>query len=425
MTDYYSLLQRKINAIRADPNQSRRVVYDLARYALKNKAFAHDPTLTTAQIAEQLRALEAAIARLEANAQNGHAKTNGGRRVNTRRDEEVPASDPAPSSPSEADFDVVRQPPRRASHRRDLVVLPPNQPSRYGRDADFPDAYHPPAANSQLTLTPETAALIHLLAQERNSTKRRAMFWFDGVFRLVVIALIALGGYAIWSGKLSELAGITPPPSRFAEVPAAESILAPTVPFVPTAKSPASSFLPEMNLPKVYGVYAVYNDRLITLEKVPTEAVDPRKPNLRQITTPSRSVFPDGRVSFTVYQRDLANSAPITVPIRFASTIASTMKFGPGGTLVTVKPEVETWLIHTAGFDFRVLPVQENQEMILIRPDDPDSVLPPGRYVLMLNEQPYDFSVAGNVTDPRACVEGTVTNRGPVFYECRPPDTKQ
>lgn len=425
MTDFYSLLQRKINAIRADPNQSRRVVYDLARYALKNKAFSHDPTLTAAQIEEQSRALEAAIARLEASAQNGHAKTNGGRRVNTRRDDEVPASDPTPSSPSEADFDVIRQPPRRASQRRDLVVLPPNQPSRYGRDADFPDAYHQPAANNQLTLTPETAALIHLLAQERNSTTRRAMSWFDGLFRLVVIALIALGAYVIWTGKISELVGLSPPQSRFAEAPVAESILAPTVPFVPAAKTSAPSFLPEMNLPKVYGVYALYNDRLITLDKVPTEAVDPRKPNLRQITAPSRSVFPDGRVSFSIYQRDLANSAPITVPIRFASTIASTMKFGPGGTLVTVRPEVETWLIHTAGFDFRVLPVQENQEMILIRPDDPDFVLPPGRYVMLLNDQPYDFTVAGKVTDSRACVEGTVTNRGPVFYECRPPDKQQ
>jgi hypothetical protein len=166
-------------------------------------------------------------------------------------------------------------------------------------------------------------------------------------------------------------------------------------------------------------VYAIYSDRLINLEAVPTDPVDPRKPNLRQIVTPSRSVFPDGRISFTVYQRDLANSAPITVPVRFASTIASTMRFGPGGTLVTVPPEVDTWLIHTAGFDFRVLPVSNNKEMILIRPDNPDFVLPAGRYVLLLNGQPYDFSVAGKVADPRTCVEGTMTNRGPVFYECK------
>jgi hypothetical protein len=422
MTDFYSLLQRKIDAIRDDPNQSRRLVYDLARYALKNKAFVHDPSLTSAQIEEQLRALERAIALVEANAQNGRARSYGGRRVNVRREQNPPKNEPSEAS-TDADFDVIRQPSRRASDRRDLVVLPPSQPTRYGRDGDFPDTYHPASANGQLTLTPETAALIQLLANERKSASRRAISWFDGVFRLVIIGAIGLGAYVIWSGRLPQLTRFAAPTSPFAEAPGPESVIAPSVPFLPTAKSTAS-LLPDVPLPKVYGVYAIYNDRLINLEKVPTDAVDPRKPNLRQITAPSRSVFPDGRVAFTVYQRDLAGSAPITVPVRFASTIASTMRFGPGGTLVTVRPEVETWLIHTAGFDFRVLPVPDNQEMILIRPDNPDFVLPAGRYVLILNDQPYDFSVAGTVTDPRACVEGAATNRGPVFYECRATDNR-
>jgi hypothetical protein len=420
MTDYYSLLQRKIDLLRGDPNQSRRLVYDLARYALKNKAFAHDQALTSAQIEDQLRALERAIALVEAHAQNGRARPYGGRRVNVRR-EPNPPKDEASEAPTEADFDVIRQPSRRASDRRDLVVLPPTQPSRYGRDHDLPDAYHPPSDKGQLTLTPETAALIQLLASERKSTARRAISWFDSLFRLVIIGAIGLAGYVLWSGRLPELTRTTSP---FADAPSGpEALFAPTVPFLPAAKSTAA-LVPDVPQPKVYGVYAIYNDRLINLEKVQTDAVDPRKPNLRQITAPSRSVFPDGRVEFTVYQRDLASSAPITVPIRFASTIASTMRFGPGGTLVTVRPEVETWLIHTAGFDFRVLPVPDNQEMILIRPDNPDFVLPAGRYVLILNDQPYDFSVAGAVTDPRACVEGAATNRGPVFYECKPTDNR-
>jgi hypothetical protein len=420
MTNYYSLLRRKIDAIRDDPDQSRRLVYDLARYALKNKAFAHDPSLTSEQIEQQLRALERAIALVEASAQNGQGRPYGGRRVNVRRDQNPPRGE-ASEAATDADFDVIRQPSRRASDRRDLVVLPPNQPSRYGH---FPDGYHPAPANSQLALTPETASLIQLLASERKSTARRAISWFDGVFRLLIVGAIGIGGYAIWSGRLPEFTRVGAPTSPFAAAPGPESVIAPAVPFLPVAKSTASP-LPDVSVPKVYGVYAIYNDRLINLEKVPTDAVDPRKPNLRQITTPSRSVFPDGRVAFTVFQRDLANSAPITVPVRFASTVASTMRFGPGGTLITVRPEVETWLIHTAGFDFRVLPVPDNQEMILIRPDDPDFVLPAGRYVLILNDQPYDFSVAGTVTDPRACVEGAATNRGPVFHECRPADIRQ
>jgi hypothetical protein len=97
------------------------------------------------------------------------------------------------------------------------------------------------------------------------------------------------------------------------------------------------------------------------------------------------------------------------------------MRYGPGGTLVTVKPDVDTWLIYTAGYDFRVLPVPDNPEIILIRPADPELVLPPGRYVLLINDQPYDFAVEGKVSDPRSCVEGVATPRGPVFYVCKTP----
>jgi hypothetical protein len=37
----------------------------------------------------------------------------------------------------------------------------------------------------------------------------------------------------------------------------------------------------------------------------------------------------------------------------------------------------------------------------------------------MISEQPYDFVIAGTVTDPAHCVEGFATVRGPVFYECK------
>jgi hypothetical protein len=417
MTDYYSLLQLKIDAIRDDPNQSRRLVYDLARYALKNKAFARDPTLTAVQIEKQLRALEVAIALVEANAQNDDVRTRRGSRLNDKQEE----SAATPATSTDTDFEVVRQPPRHRSSRRDLLVLPPKDVSPYERAAELSDTYYSIPNNRAPAITPEVAALIQLLADERKSVTRRAVSWFDGLFRFVIVGAIGFGAYAVWSGGVPDLARLISPSPPFAAAPATESVVVPPVPFLPSQSSQESTAAlpPETPLPKVYGVYAIYSDRLINLEAVPTDPVDPRKPNLRQIVTPSRSVFPDGRISFTVYQRDLANSAPITVPVRFASTIASTMRFGPGGTLVTVPPEVDTWLIHTAGFDFRVLPVSNNKEMILIRPDNPDFVLPAGRYVLLLNGQPYDFSVAGKVADPRTCVEGTMTNRGPVFYECK------
>jgi len=81
-------------------------------------------------------------------------------------------------------------------------------------------------------------------------------------------------------------------------------------------------------------------------------------------------------------------------------------------------PATETWIIRSSGYDFRVLPVSDDREMILVRPEDPKFAIPSGRYALMLNGQPYDFVVEGQVTDPAHCVESFPTARGPIFYDC-------
>ena len=75
-------------------------------------------------------------------------------------------------------------------------------------------------------------------------------------------------------------------------------------------------------------------------------------------------------------------------------------------------PQRETWIIRSSGYDFRVLPVSDDREMILVRAEDPEFAIPPGRYALMLNGQPYDFVVEGLVTDPAHCVESAPTARG-------------
>ena len=413
MTDFYSLLERKIDAIRADPDGSRQLVYDLARYALKNKIYARDPNLTAAQVNEQMIALEMAIALVEAKATSkltgSHKGTDlNGENDSTRPDEEARRAE-------NQDYEVIRPSARRSPERRALVVLPPRNLRRHDRFAadENDEDYRVAQSGRELHIAPETVALIRLLANERKSKSRRVLSWLDVMFRAAVVVAFGLGVYAVWSGRLAEFIGLVPPVA-VSESPVAET----AVP--PRATPPAPPMLlPSVPMPKVYGVYAIHNDRLVGLEQVSTTPVDPRTRNLLQITEQSRTVFDHGRLAFTVYRRDLVTSAPETVPVRFAARIASTMRYGPGGTLVTAKPEVESWLIYSAGYDFRVLPVPDNQEVILIRPSDPDLVLPPGRYVLLLNDQPYDFTVAGNVTDPRSCVEGVATPRGPVFYVCK------
>ncbi len=458
MTDYYSLLEEKLEAVRADPNQSRQTIYDLARYALKNKLFAREQSLSPGQIHDQIILLEMAIALVEANAANRDAIRNRVRSLSSERSPNqrternpvppiernlasraepnptsitepistppiepspIPPTEPNPTPPAEvnaspsaeeSNFEVVRSPSRRSDRRRDLVVLPPRNLKRTSPYADdeVADGHYSVPANRGPSITPETLALIQLLASQRKSTPRRVLSWLDGMIRLAVVAAIGFGAYAIWSGNFAKFAGLLSPPPAARDMPAT-----PTVPITPEIAEPS------VPRPTVFGVYAIHDGRLIRLEQVTTTPVDARSRDLQQITSPSRSIFPDGRLAFTVYRRDLVNSAPVSVPIRYAARIASMLRFGPAGTLVMSRPDIETWLIYNAGFEFRVLPVPDNREMILIRPDNPDLVLPAGRYVLMLNEQPYDFAVAGNVTDPSSCVEGTPTPRGPVFYQCK------
>ena len=437
MSDYYSLLEHKLEAIRVDPNQSRQVIYDLARYALKNKLFTRDPSLTPGQIHDQIILLEMAIALVEANAESRDAIRNKRRGLNSARNPTPPtkenasppapptkenASPPAPptkenASPpaDDSNFEFIPPSSRPADRRRDLVVLPPRNLRRTNpyADGEFADSYYSVPANREPSITPETFALIQLLASERKSTSRRALSWLDGLFRLAVVAAIGFGIYAFWSGGIAEFAALVTPPPAVRDTPVAKAVVAPAAPVLPAILGPS------VPRPTIFGVYAIHNDRLIRLEQVPTTPVDPRTRGLQQITAPTRTVFQDGRLAFMVYRRDLVTSAPVSVPIRFAARIASMLQFGPAGTLVMVRPEVETWLIYNTGYEFRVLPVPDNQEMILIRPDDPDLVLPAGRYALMLGDQPYDFAVAGIVTDPRSCVEGAATPRGPVFYQCK------
>jgi hypothetical protein len=432
MADFYSLLEEKVTAIHADPSLSRQVVYDLARYALKNKIYGRNPLLTAAQVNQQMIALEAAIALVEAKLASSDESPGNKDVIPRKKDaprkgvsppeqeksaivEEV-AEPEAVSAEAVPDFDVLHPTARRDAHR-DLVVLPPRNVRR-GRFAhsDFDD-FEPSRDSRDLRITPEAVAVIQMLVNERNSRSRRVLSWLDGMLRVGVVAAIAFAGYVIWSGKLADFLPATPP------TPASTEIAKETPP-APASPAEPAMLQPSVPVPTAYGVYAIHEDRLLGLTRSTVTPVDPRAKHLLQITEPSRSVFADGRLSFAIYRRDLANAAPVSVPVRIAARISSMLRTGPGGTLVTVRPEVDTWLIYSAGYMFRTEPVSANPEMILVRPNDPDFVLPPGRYVLLMNDEPYEFSVAGEVTDPRSCVEGFPTPHGPVFHVCKADNKK-
>ena len=127
-----------------------------------------------------------------------------------------------------------------------------------------------------------------------------------------------------------------------------------------------------------------------------------------------------GKPAFVIFRRDLASHALEKVPLRIAARVAHAMNFDSTGKAIMTTPATDTWIIRELGYDLRASPIEGNAEMIKLRPDDPTLSLSPGRYELMLGGQAYDFTVAGEVTDPAHCVEGVTTVRGQVFNECKP-----
>ena len=158
---------------------------------------------------------------------------------------------------------------------------------------------------------------------------------------------------------------------------------------------------------------------MIELQRAAAAPANPRSGNPLQIVTPSRTTIAAPGLTFVVYQRDLAARAPELVKVRIAARLSQSMNYDSRGRAVVTKPPVATWIIRDQGYDLRASSVRGSADMLVLRPVNTESSLPPGRYELLIDDQSYDFVVAGEVTDPAHCVEGLATVRGPAFYECK------
>lgn len=77
-------------------------------------------------------------------------------------------------------------------------------------------------------------------------------------------------------------------------------------------------------------------------------------------------------------------------------------------------------MIRNIAYQFKIAPVPGYPEMVLLRPESPDP-LPPGRYVLSVKRQPYDFTVAGKSKDADHCLERTEAANGIFYSPCKAP----
>ncbi len=174
---------------------------------------------------------------------------------------------------------------------------------------------------------------------------------------------------------------------------------------------------PSMLLPKDYGVYAVSNDATTELSLLPIRPPDIRVAISAALTIPGRTVLPNGHPKFIVFRRDLASSIGDRAEVRIIAKVAREFSRDIGGK----KPSDDNWVIRNIAFPFRLSPVNENPEMYELHSEDPALELPPGRYALVLKNQAYDFSVDGEVVDPRQCIERIVASEGIFYSSCKKP----
>jgi hypothetical protein len=405
MIDYFAILTKALKDASDGSPQTRAETYELARRALQQELRRSGLDPAGGQARRERAALEQAIVRAEmlvARSDDTHAALSRLRQKQRQRGTPcelgaMPGSTGGMSSGGEI---VILPPPIEVTRVDDFL------PDRHRRRRETEAVEVQSVALAQLT-TPVTSH-----RQTPSSFGRRTLSVIGETSRMAIAALLAVSIYALAIEQETKAPKATGPTLETA-LSRSAGFAGPIVNGAP-APPAANAASP---LPSVYGVYAQQDAQLIELKPVPTTPFDPRAQSVLQVSQPSTTRFSNGRLRFVIYRRDLIASAPETVPVRVLAALKRVMKFDVAGT-VSISPQRDTWIIRQNGYDFRVQPVPEDREMILVRAEEAQFSLPPGRYALILNGHAYDFIVDGAVKDPAHCVESAPSARGPVFYDC-------
>lgn len=252
-----------------------------------------------------------------------------------------------------------------------------------------------------------------------NSSYEPRSFSFTAPWRFALVIALALAVvFAIKQGATvqslkNQIASIANLRMGGTSEPAAVSQPAKTE---PAAREPAQ---PPPLTPTAYGIYAVSDDKLYELEVLPGRAPDIRVAVSPVIPTASKTTLPDGHLKFIVYRRDSATNAADHAEVRIVAKIARETNFNPAGKAIVSKVD-DAWVIRNIAIPFRTAPKKDSPDMYEVQSENPDG-LTPGRYALILKGQAYDFSVAGNATDPRQCLERLAASNGQFYSECQKP----
>ena len=402
--EFALILSRMINTVKEDPSQIRLTIYEFARARLKLDTSWTDE----AERNRLLAALETAIQGVED--------------FSVRREEREQLGPP----PAPAQIGSARSP-----------AEPPPAPMRAIRQpGQAPeDTFVPNGAYWH----PQVLPILDVRTRSLASTLTR--------FCIGVVLVGAVAGLALYK----ERAGIDLPSQLLSKLVRPQT--KPPIPETPQQASPsidpktalASANALPFPVPSDYGVYALSDSALSELYLLPERVPDKRIAMSTPVDQPSRTTIPDGKAKFVLFRRDLAGNAPERMEVRVVARrwvidgtndalddVVDVRKVTPqcsgrvefdGAAAQNRVGEFENRHVRpapgTIDCEFRVRPIAGNPEMLLVQPDKTDFTLPPGRYVLVLRDQGYDFTVAGKVTEPSQCVERTEAANGTFYSECQ------
>lgn len=361
--EYALTLQRMINVVNRDPAQMRLAIYGLARARMETDT----AQLAGAERERLLNSLETAIQGVE--------------NFSQRRDDIERLSPPsAESGIGQHASTAVTRVETFDPKARDILVPNEAYPTSEIQVVEVRSA-------SRLPLILSTVALL-----------------FAG-------GMLGLAYYHERLSRLSNQAGLS------SKAGGMRDVAPPTASEAPASVAPKDPGFPK---PSNYGVYALNGDTLSELSIVLERAPDKRIAMSTPINEPSRTNIADGKVRFLLFRRDLVGNAPERIDVRVVARVVRALKFDSKGK-PNFTPVSDSWNIRNVSHELRVRPISDNPEMLLVQSEKPDFELSPGRYVLVLKDQPYDFTVAGEITDAAQCLERTDAMNGSFYSECQKP----
>lgn len=182
-----------------------------------------------------------------------------------------------------------------------------------------------------------------------------------------------------------------------------------------TAEQPSK---PSMPLPSTFGVYTLSEGELQKLKALPGKIPDRRVAISAAINTPSATNLASGQVKFIIFRPDSAVEASGT-EVRVVAKVARAMGVDPAGKASMVNAG-DSWVVRSTSFPYKVGPVEDQPRMLLLQPENDGFALSPGRYIVVVKGVGYDFTVAGDITDPNQCVERINATNGAFYSPCPP-----